>query len=251
MSPPRGRGALRPPWEPGHLPQFRPEPVPVLGATVEHMCGADWSGRGRGARALESYCDRTWAEVARRLVSKLRARGEAVHDAEDLAQEAITRVLARRALGHEIRSPEAYMWRTAKNLRLDSLRARQRLLQHVAHHSVASDPVAGRDDAAVYVEGRDLHEVLPSLVSRMPPPYGHIAALQAPPHWTRRQIHEWLRGYRPVSDSCFSGLMVRTHTMLRLIASGGDAQAMWPGRYQANKNPWILAPLPPMIRLRR
>jgi RNA polymerase sigma factor (sigma-70 family) len=63
---------------------------------------------------------------ARRLQSLLRRRGTRREDAEDLVQEAFLRLQIYCNEGHEVRSPEAFLTRTALNLAVNA---------HVLDHS--------------------------------------------------------------------------------------------------------------------
>jgi RNA polymerase sigma factor (sigma-70 family) len=64
----------------------------------------------------------SWKQQFRRIMNILRRRGQSREDAEDLVQEAFLRLHVFLEEGHDVRTPDAFLVRTALNLAVDARR---------------------------------------------------------------------------------------------------------------------------------
>jgi RNA polymerase sigma-70 factor, ECF subfamily len=72
-----------------------------------------------------SLPERLYEELHRCILAYFRKRTGSVEKAEDLAQEAILKLLRRLEAGESVANPEAYLFRSARNLLIDYYRGRR------------------------------------------------------------------------------------------------------------------------------
>lgn len=244
------RAALEATAEPEHPPPrvdgarfLRPHAEP--GARREHVRGAVAPREARAAHFDWSHVGRVAFALGRRTAGRY---GWDFTTGEDLAQEALARLAARRDQHAVIASPAHWLARTIHNLAEDH-RTRRRgpvgPLPGTGLEPPDRADLASSADPADQAEHADLLRVALALVDELPPPCKQIAALQLDHGCSRREIVRLLRVWRPeVPDGTCRWLLATTHVMLRAAVDGVDLRRRWAWWFDEEKNLWSATPSP-------
>ncbi len=131
---------------------------------------------------------KTLAEMTQRLRGLLRKKGQSIHDAEDLVQDALLKFeLYRRA--QTVRDPEAFLRRAAVNQAIDEARRHKRSPVSPAPLE-AFDPVDPAPQADEALAAQDSHERLTAGLAAMDPKTRDIVLAQRLDRLTYAQIAE-------------------------------------------------------------
>ncbi|MCI0657754.1 MAG: sigma-70 family RNA polymerase sigma factor [Acidobacteria bacterium] len=173
------------------------------------------------------------------------------HLAEDVAQDAAVRLWLAVRAGVPVRRHEDWIRGTVRNLCLDEA-AKDELLTASRARPCNLDLVEGAswadpENRAILT---DLWSAAPVLLRGLPPPCAEIATLQIILEWTREEIIDWMRAWRPVGREECRRQLKRTHRMLRGLARGELPPLAFRSAVVGLKNRWATTPPPPFRRLR-
>ena len=177
-----------------------------------------------------------------------RRHGISLDVAEDLAQEAMLRMLVAADRGISVAHLRAWCWRCFTSMAGDAARGHGPLgsgrerTAGVDFDQNEQERLASPEEEAAK---REMAEIAAALVDRLlPPPYREIARLQNLDGWSRAEITAWLSRWRAVGHEAGRKLLRDIHEMLRWLGEGKRPRDRWPDRYEPTKNPWFGAPPP-------
>ena len=196
------------------------------------------SGEGTLWAALSTRTHRRARILARNLRGPL--------SSDDLAQEALLRLIRARRRGSDVRSPEVWLDRVMRRV-AGQARRRERERMLVMRIGIESrdqdreaETAAGPETGVIL---KDLMDHFRRRLAELPPPCREIAELRYIEGWRRDQVIAWLRIWRPIGREEARRQLKRTLRAIRAL--GNDAAEPRLVRGAGRKNAWSATPAPP------
>lgn len=198
--------------------------------------------------------DEAWLRIRRVAIERARhlTRGsQGIGDPEDLAHEALLRLLAAYRTGRRIDRPEAWLDGTLRHLILDRLRGQPHAGwsrssvsdSNPANQQSGDDAWSDPQQAAML---RELWASAPRSFASMPAPHDHVAALRFLHGWERRRIVRFLLDWRPIGKEEAKRLIARTDALVRGMGDDRIPRVGTAGTRRRRKNPWLATQPPPL-----
>jgi RNA polymerase sigma-70 factor (ECF subfamily) len=148
----------------------------------------------------------------KRFIAKFFSRSQ---DIEDVAQEAYLRAFGAEKAGEELRSPKAFLFRIAKNVALNELARKSRLLTHYIEDSIAPDVIEADGSAEDRVLAEEKLSMFCSAVATLPLQCRRAFLMRKVYGFSHKEISEQLGiSVSTVEKHVASGLL-RCSTFLR------------------------------------